>query len=62
MSEEEDNGDHFKIHGSLGSLSLTVEGGDEEWVKETFDEEWEERMEESAEISKALRDGARSHQ
>lgn len=58
----DDNGDHAKISASLGNLSLTVQGTDEEWVEETFEEMWQRRLAESGEISKALRDGARSHQ
>jgi len=60
MSDEE-NEEQFKISCSLGELSLTVDGSDPDCVKETFDEEWEERLSESADMAKALRDGDRSH-
>lgn len=48
-----------KIKCSVGSLSMTVQGADEEWVRETFRDEWAERMHEAEDISKALRDGSR---
>lgn len=60
MSEEEDG--EFQLKCSLGNLRLSVSGPDEEWVKETFDEEWQKRLEESEDMSKALRDGSRIHQ
>lgn len=49
----------YSIDARLGALSLTVEGSDEEWVRETFEEEWAERMDEAGEMSRALRDGSR---
>lgn len=56
MSDEHDS---HRIDCSLGTLDLTVEGSDEEWVRETFQEEWQDRLEEAEDISKALRDGTR---
>lgn len=61
---DDSNGDdsHYEVNASLGSLSLCVSGGDPEWVDETFDDKLERLLDESADISKALRDGTRSHQ
>lgn len=53
MSDE--SGD-FRMSANLGELSLEVSGPDEDWVKETFDEEWAERMDEAGEVAKALRE------
>lgn len=38
MSEDEENGDAFKIQAQAHSLELTVAGGDAEWVEDTFDD------------------------
>lgn len=59
MSDEEGQ---FCIDAELGELSLEVSGPDEDWVKETFDEEWAERIEEAGDMAKALRESYRSHQ
>lgn len=58
---EDTDSDNFEISCQLGTLSLSVSGGDEEWVRETFCEEWESRLQESENVSRALRDGTRSH-
>lgn len=55
MSEEATN----KIDAELGSLSLEVQGEDEEWVSETFDEKLDDLLGEAEDMSKALRDGSR---
>lgn len=53
---------HNQISAELGTLSLNVQGEDPEWVDEMFDEKLKALLEESAEISKALRDGTRGCQ
>ena len=63
MSDDEENGNgSSKISASLGELTLTVEGSDEEWVKETFEDEWSERLNEAGDMAKALRKAYRGHQ
>jgi len=44
-----------KIEAELGELSLIVSGTDEEWVRQTFDEEWAERIGEAGKMAKELR-------
>lgn len=56
MTDEEG---HFCIDAELGELSLEVSGPDEDWVKETFDEEWAERIGEAENMAKALREAHR---
>ena len=55
----EDNGAVNRVNASLGSLSLEVQGEDEEWVSEEFDEKLEDLLEEAEDMSKAIRDGDR---
>jgi hypothetical protein len=63
MSEEEENGStEHRMYGSIGSLELTVKGQDADWVAEQFDEKLDRLLEESEDISTALRDGTRSCQ
>lgn len=57
-----DDGGSEKIYAQVGSLSLTVQGSDAEWVSEEFDAKLDRLLEESAEMSKALRDGSRGCQ
>jgi len=57
-----DDDTYAKASASLGSLSLTVEGEDEEWVSDTFDEKLERLLEEAETMSKAVRDGSRGCQ
>lgn len=58
-----DNGEELhSIECSLGELRLEVRGCDEEWVRETFREEWDERLSETEQMTVALRDGTRGHQ
>jgi len=59
MSDDEE---HYEMSCSLGSLHLSVEGTDDEWVRETFREEWQERMDEAAKMEDAVRTGTRGHQ
>lgn len=59
MSGDSDNGAAFGISAELGSLSLEVQGTDSEWVSEQFDDKLETLLDESEEMSKALRDGSR---
>lgn len=51
-----------KVSASLGSLDLTVEGEDEEWVSDTFEEKLDRLMDEAESMSKAVRDGSRGCQ
>lgn len=59
MSDDgDDNGDKkSSIKASLGDLYLEVEGPDKEWVEEQFEKQWQERLEESAEMKEAIRRG-----
>jgi len=59
-SDDSDDDSHYEVNANLGSLHLCVSGGDPEWVDETFDAKLERLLEESEDISKALRDGTRS--
>lgn len=59
MSDEEGQ---FCINAKLGELSLEVSGPEEDWVKETFDEEWAKRIDEAGSMAKALRESYRGHQ
>ena len=56
MSEEDGI---YSIECGLGNLSLKVQGEDEDWVRETFREEWLDRMAEAGDMAKAVRDGTR---
>jgi hypothetical protein len=59
MSEEGEG--VYQIDATLGNLSLTVQGEDKEWVKETFDDEWQRRLQDAGEMSDAIRNGSRAH-
>ena len=57
MTEDEElTGEKHKIECSLGDLDLKVRGPDPEWVEKTFEEKWQQRLEESAEMKEAVRD------
>lgn len=62
MTDEDSEPKHYELNCTLGSLQLSVEGTDKEWVRQTFQEEWAERMSEAEDIEQALRDGSRAHQ
>lgn len=64
MSDDsEDKSDKkSKISASLGDLSLTVNGPDEDWVEEQFEKQWKERLEESDVMKEAIRKADRSAQ
>lgn len=57
-----DDDSYAKAKASLGSLSLSVEGEDEEWVSDTFDEKLDRLLEEAEDMSQAVRDGSRGCQ
>ena len=50
-----DDDSPYEIEASIGSLSMNVSGPDEEWVRETFQEEWCDRLDEAAEMKEAIR-------
>jgi len=52
----------YRIEASLGDLDLTVEGPDEDWVEQQFNEQWAERLAESETMKEALRRADRSSQ
>lgn len=52
----------YQIDASLGDLDLTVEGPDEDWVEQQFNEQWAERLSESETMKEALRRADRSSQ
>ena len=60
MSDDDDG--PYEIEALIGSLSMTVSGPDEEWVRETFDEEWAERLEEASEMKEAIRQANPSYE
>lgn len=60
MGDEEDGAK--EIAGSIGELSLRVQGEDMEEVSEQFDEKLERMLAESERMSAALRDGCRRFQ
>jgi hypothetical protein len=59
---DEENGTNYEVSCSLGDLSLTVSGGDEDWVEETFEEKWESRLQEAADMKEAIKQNAPGHQ
>lgn len=61
MGDDEDES-LATISASLGSLDLTVEGEDQEWVSDTFDEKLDGLMDEAESMSRAVRDGTRGCQ
>lgn len=52
----------YQIEASLGDLDLTVEGPDEDWVEQQFNEQWAERLAESETMKEALRRADRGSQ
>jgi len=56
MSDDDETNGTYKIDCSLGDLDLTVKGSDPDWVEEEFEKQWQERLEESAEMKQAIRD------
>jgi len=59
MTEDES---YAKAEASIGSLSLSVEGKDEEWVSEKFDEKLDRLLQEAEDMSQAVLDGSRACQ
>lgn len=51
-----------RVSASLGSLDLTVEGENEKWVSETFEDKFDRLLDEAESMSKAVRDGSRGCQ
>lgn len=58
MSDDDgnDEGNRSTITAELGDLYLSVDGADEEWVEEQFEKQWQQRLEEAADMKQAIRD------
>jgi hypothetical protein len=57
MSDDSDDNTDKKstITAELGNLYLSVDGPNEEWVEEQFEKQWQQRLEEAAEMKEAIR-------
>lgn len=62
MANNGENGETYRISCSLGEMSLTVEGTDENRVETTFKETWGERLDEASKMKRAIRETDPSHQ